>query len=125
MTVQRQPPIEIPFGGGPDEATGRLLRTPGAMRVVENCDHTKAGYLRKRRGYRLLDLERNTQGELLEQVFCAVATYRGELVILGTDNLHGVHADTAIVGGHSVTTRGPSMVGNWRRVDIAATSMGE
>lgn len=125
VAVQRQPPIEIPLGGGPDEATGRLFRGPGKLRVAQNVDQTKQGQLGKRRGYRLLDLSRETGGAVPGTIVEALGTYRGELVVIGPNEVYGAHTDETLATGHAVTYRGPSLVGNWRRTDLVAGGIGD
>lgn len=110
MTAQ---PIEIPFGGGPSQATGRLLRGPNTLEANVNGDHDKAGYLRKARGFSRLALTTTVQGEAPEVVFVSVGTDRGELVIVGRDAVYGVGAPAPDIDGAALVRRGPSLVGNY------------
>lgn len=121
--------IEIPLGGGPDEKTGRLLRTPGVIRAAINADHRQAGIIRKRRGYTRVDLDAvvNTTDDS-EEKFHAVATYRGELVIIGSDHLYAiVSLDGNLTGDNASATiirRGAIPRGGFAIQHVVSSSLG-
>ena len=120
-----QNPIEIPLGGGPSQALGRLLRGPDVLERCQNADHDKAGYLVKARGYTRIALTATTHGETPETVFVSVGIDRGGLVLVGLQNVYGVVAPTASVDGAALVRRGLSMVGNYRVGVIHGSSLSE
>jgi hypothetical protein len=120
-----QPPIEIPLGSGPSQATGRLFRGPNALESNQNGRHDQAGYLVKERGFTRLAFTTTTHGETPEAVAIAVAVDRGELVVIGHDNVYGVAANTASVDGAALVRRGPSLRGAYSIGTIHAASLGQ
>lgn len=125
MPLEKAPPVEIPLGGTLQQSVARLFRGPDTLRDARNVEQSKEGGLRKRRGHRLLDLSTDTNGNTPEVAFVGVGTYREELTVYGRENFYAVHADTAIVDGASVTLRGPTMVGDWDRLDIHSAAIAE
>lgn len=116
----------IPLGASLDQATAELFRGEGALVQAGNGDHAKAGELRKRRGYRRISFTQDTHGDRgIDVLFVSVGTLGQELVIYGRDTVLGVHADTAIVDGASVTVRGPSMLGDVDSYDVLAIGVTE
>lgn len=125
MPVQDLPVIEIPLAGSLDQATGRLVRGPAILRLAENVTHDKDGELRKRRGYRLVDVSFETHRLDIEVLFVSVATLADELVIYGRDFMYSLHADEPVVDLASLTRRGPTMVGDADSYDVLAIGMTE
>jgi hypothetical protein len=107
-------PLEIPLGGGPSQATGRLLRGPNVLESNANGDHDKGGYLIKARGFTRIALTTTTHGETPEGVFVSLGIDRGGLVLVGLRDIYGVVAPTASVDGAALVRRGRSMVGSYR-----------
>lgn len=125
MTIQRMAPVTIPLGQGPDEATARLLRDgTQALQVIRQGDVTKAGGVRKARGFARIALTTTTHGETPEAVYVSVGIDRGELVLVGMSYVYGVAANTAAVDGAALVRRGPSMVGDFEVGLIHAASIG-
>lgn len=123
--MSAQNPIEIPLGGGPSQALGRLLRGPDVLERAQNVDHDKAGYLVKARGYTRIGLTTTTHGETPEGVFVSVGIDRGGLVLVGLRDVYGVVAPTASVDGAALVRRGRSMVGSYRVGVIHGSSISE
>jgi hypothetical protein len=119
-----QQPLEIPLGGGPSQATGRLFRGPDVLESNQNGRHDKAGYLVKELGFTRIALTTTTHGETPEAVYVALAVDRGELVLVGRDAVYGVAANAAVVDGAALVRRGPSMVGAYSVGLIHAASLG-
>lgn len=122
--MQRQDPVTIPLGGGPDEATAKLLRGPGVLAVALDGDTTKAGGLTKARGFVRITTTSTTHGETPESVFISVGTDRGELVVVGERSTYGLAASDALVDGAALVLRGPSVVGNFREGVVHVASLG-
>jgi hypothetical protein len=120
-----QNPIEIPLGGGPSQAVGRLLRGPDVLERSQNADHDKAGYIVKARGYTRIALTTTTHGETPETVFTAMGIDRGGLVLVGLRDVYGVVVPTPSVGGAALVRRGRSMVGNYRVGIIHGSNISE
>jgi len=119
-----QQPIEIPLGGGPSQATGRLFRGPDSLESNQNGRHDKAGYLVKELGFTRIPLTTTTHEETPEAAYVGLALDRGELVLVGRDDVYGVAATSAVVDGASLVRRGPSMVGAYSIGLIHAASLG-
>lgn len=125
MSATPQAHIEIPLGGGPSQATGKLLRGPNVLEHNTNGDHDKAGYLTKARGFNRIALTTTTHGETLEVVMMSVGVAPGgELVLVGLRDTYGVAAPSAIVDGAALVRRGPSLVGSYRSGVIHVSSIG-
>ena len=122
--MQRQEPVTIPLGSGPDQATARLLRQATVLSEALNGDTSKAGGMRKARGYARIALTSTTHGVTPEAVFVSVGVDRGELVVVGLRDVYGVAAPTASVDVASLVRRGPSMIGNYREGVIHTASLG-
>jgi hypothetical protein len=126
MTLQRQPPIEIPLGGSLDQSAGELFRGPNVLADCSNGSHGKAPELRKRLGYTRLDTATTTHGETVDTVLVSLGVdLGGELVIVGRDHVYGVAAPDASVDGHAIVLRGPSHVGNFQVGILHTTALGE
>ena len=128
MTLQRQPPIEIPLGTGLDESRGQLFRGPAALAECINGDHSQAPELRKRRGYTRLPLLEVRSATVDPLFVCAGVDPRagggGELVLVGRDHVYGVPAYDATVDGAALVVRGPSFVGAVRAGIVATSAIG-
>lgn len=122
MTAQ---PIEIPLGGGPSQATARLLRGPNVLYANTNGDHDKAGSLAKARGFTRIALTTTTHGETPEAVMVSVGIDRGALVLTGLRDVYGVAAPTASIDGAALVRRGRSMVGSYRVGIIHGSALSE
>lgn len=125
MTTVRQEPVTIPFGGGPDESVARLFREATVLETVLDGDTSKAGGLRKARGYERISLAATTHEETPEAVYISVGVDRDELVLVGLEDTYALAASDAIVDGAAVVRRGPSMVGNFRSGLIHVAAIGE
>lgn len=121
--MQRQQPVTIPLGGGPDQAVTELLRGPNVLSVVYDGDTTKAGGLTKARGLERIPTG-TTHGETPESVFFSVGTDKGELVVVGQQSTYGLAASDALVDGAALVLRGPSIVGNFREGVVHVASLG-
>jgi hypothetical protein len=125
MTATPQQPIEIPLGGGPSQATGRLLRGPNVLEFNANADHDKAGYLVKARGFTRIALTTTTHGETPEIAFLSVGTdAQGELALVGVRDVYGVAANAPNVDGAALVLRGPALNGNYRAGVIHVSAIG-
>lgn len=120
-----QNPIELPLGGGPSQAVGRLLRGPDVLERCQNADHDKAGYLVKARGFTRIALTTTTHGETPETVFTSLGIDRGGLVLVGLRDVYGVVVPTPSVDGAALVRRGRSMVGNFRVGIIHGSNISE
>ena len=129
MTLQKQPPVEIPLGVGLDESRGKLFRDPASsLAVVLNGQHGQAPELRKRRGYTKLPTSTDVLGNSVDTVLVSLgveAVNGGELVIVGRDHVYGVAAPDATVDGQAIVERGPSFIGNFAAGIVATTSIGD
>lgn len=125
MTAVRQPPVTIPLGGGPDQATARLFRGPNVLAQVLDGDLSKAGGVRKARAYARITTSTTTHGDTPEAIFVSVGTDRGELVLVGLRDTYAVAAPTAAIDGAALVRRGPSLVGNYRSGVIHTASLGD
>ena len=129
MTLQKQPPVEIPLGVGVDEARGKLFRDPtSSLDVCTNGQHGQAPELRKRRGYAKLPTATDALGNTVDLVLVSLGVESvngGELVIVGRDHVYGVAAPDGTVDGQALVLRGPSFVGNFAAGIVATTSIGD
>lgn len=120
-----QNPIEIPLGGGPAEAVGRLFRGPDTLERCQNGRHDKAGYLVKERGFTRIPLTTTALGETPEAVFVSLGVDRGELVAVGLDYVYGVAANAAAIDGAALVRRGPAMIGQFNVGMVHGSAMGD
>jgi hypothetical protein len=124
--LQRQPPLTIPLGTGPDQSTARLFRDgTQVLADVRNGEMGKAGGVRKARGFGRIALTTTVHGETPESVFVSVGVSHGELVLVGKSNFYSVAAPTAAIDGAALVLRGPSMVGAFEIGLVHASSQGD
>lgn len=116
--------VQIVFEGL-DQKTDHKLRAPGKLASAINVEFDKVGSLNKRRGYRRISTSVTAHGQTPESVFTSVATYHGELLLLGEEYAYAVGATTAIVDGASLIRRGPVLRGCYRVRDIAQATIGD
>jgi hypothetical protein len=116
-------PVQIVLEGL-DQKTDSKMRAPGKLASAINVEFDKVGALNKRRGYRRVTTSTTTHGQTPEAVFTAVATYNGELVVIGEEYLYAVGAIAADIDGGSLIRRGPVLRGSYRVRDIAQASIG-
>jgi len=119
-----QEPIEIPLGGGPSQATGRLFRGPNVLEINTNGDHDRAGYLVKARGFTRIPLTTTTHGDTPESVFVSLGVMAGELLVVGRNNAYAVAAPAASIDGATLVLRGPSMVGAFEIGTVHSSALG-
>lgn len=115
--------IEVPLLGGLSEHDDPKSTPPGKLHSSVNVEFMKRGRLNKRRGYKRIPLTEAT-GETVDQILCAVATYRDELVVFGFNNLYAVGDRTDRIGsddgGKSLVRRSYVPRAAVRRQDVAA-----
>ena len=87
---------------------------PGQLRRCENAIFPKSGRIDKRRGYLILDLLEDTDGEIIDpyNLFCNVANYQDQLIVVGYDTLYTVASRTQSVVNADLIRRGPTLRGN-------------
>lgn len=107
MAIQFQP-TEIVLDGL-DQKTSAPMRVPGKLSHAINVEYDKTGALNKRRGYQFIDLGNTVNLFDDDAVFCAVTTFRGELVVFSYDHLCTLGSrDSAMRGTDSLVYRGPN-----------------
>lgn len=120
--------VEIPLARGLDQKTERLFRSPGVLRHARNVDHRTGGVLRKRRGYERVELAGAEVSDLeVEESFLGVATFRGELVLIGSEYVYGVPSYESLIGngGNAIARRGPTLRGGYTIEHVHSSSLGD
>jgi len=123
--MQRQQPVTIPLGSGPDQSTTKLLRGVNVLSVVYDGDTTKGGGIIKGRGLERIPTSTTTHGHTPESVFFTVGTDKGELVVVGQQSTFGLAASDALVDGAALVRRGPSIVGSFSEGVVHVASIGQ
>lgn len=107
---------------GLDQKTSAPMQVPGKLVLAINCEYDKTGAINKRRGYQLVALDDTVNVFDDDAVFCAVATLRGELVVVSYDYVCSLGSrDSALRGGDALVYRGPCNRGACK-LDYVGTS---
>ncbi len=100
-----------------------LASVPGTLDRAINVEFDTPPDLNKRRGYRRIATSVDLQGNTVEAVFCAVATFGNELVVYGSEFLYAVVSDRGEVDGASIVRRGPVNRGNYTVSHVVSSSL--
>lgn len=123
MPIQFEP-VQIVLEGL-DQKTDHKLRAPGKLASAINVEFDKVGALNKRRGYRRVTTSVTAHGQTPEAVFTSVATYNGELVLIGQEYVYAIGSISAALDGGSLVRRGPVLRGSYRVRDIMQATIGD
>lgn len=87
---------------------------PGALRSCQNATFPKQGRVDKRRGYRLVSSDEDTSGTDIDprNLYCNVAHFRDQLVLVGYDVLYSLVGTDTSVFDADLVRRGPTHRGN-------------
>ncbi|MCA9656354.1 MAG: hypothetical protein KC501_40990 [Myxococcales bacterium] len=106
-------PIEVIFRGVGEHSDPKT-QIPGELESCENAVFTKRGRIAKRRGYQLVPVATDVEGDDIDphNLFLAAGQIHRELVVIGYDTCWSLVArETAFGSGHLVA-RGPTFRGN-------------
>jgi hypothetical protein len=86
-----------------------ITRPPDMLEYGINIEFDKDGILNTRRGYQFVDLRETVNRADDDDVFCAVTTYRDELVVFSYDYVEALGSkDAQLRGEDALVYRGPS-----------------
>lgn len=106
--------ITIPLAGMVNDKIARLARGPQVMRRTDNTSHALQGELGKRRGFTRITTTGSVGGQQPDGVLVAVGDNKGELVVIGRNNIYSIGTpDETVSTGEALIHRGPSMSGNF------------
>ena len=101
--------VEVDFQGLAEHLDPRK-RPVGTLAVSQNVQYAKTGAINKRRGYLRVTQTADVLGDGIDPEQCEwqrVATYRGELVVIGHTVMYGLVNRTTAVSGGQLALRGP------------------
>lgn len=117
-------PFEVVFRGLA-EHTDVKTQIPGALDVCENAVFHKLGRISKRRGYGLVPVDEDIEGEPIDprNLFLNGASVHGELVVVGYDRLFSLASRVVAFGSGRLVPKGPTFRGNVRVFTLSTGSL--
>lgn len=97
----------------------------GGLDVCENAVFWKKGRISKRKGYGLVPVLEDLEGDPLDphNLFVNGASCHGELVVVGYDRLYSLAARVITFGSGRLVPKGPTFRGNVRVFTISTGSL--
>lgn len=117
-------PVEIVLDAL-DQKTSGPTRIPGKLEHAINVEYDKTGAINKRLGYQFVDLSNTVNRFDDDAVFCALTTYRDELVVFSYDYVSGLGSrDSLLRGTDALVYRGPTNRGAVKLQHVATSETG-
>lgn len=125
MALQFQP-FEVIFRGL-GEHDDPKTQLPGTLETCENAVFDKRGRIAKRRGYGLVSVDEDIEGDAIDpnNLLVNAASIHGELVVFGYDVLYGLASRTTAFGSGRLVSKGPTFRGNVEVLHVATASLSE
>ena len=119
-------PFEVIFRGLGEHSDPKT-QLPGTLEVCENAVFTKRGRISKRRGYGLVPVDDDIEGNAIDpsNLLVNAASLHGELVVFGYDVLFGLASRTTAFGSGRLVPKGPTFRGNVEVLHVATASLSE
>lgn len=117
-------PFEIVFRGLAEHDDPKT-QLPGVLETCENAVFTKRGSISKRRGYGLVSVDEDIEGDAIDpsNLLVNAASLHGELVVFGYDVLFGLVSRTTAFGSGRLVPKGPTFRGNVEVLHVATASL--
>jgi hypothetical protein len=116
--------FEVMFRGLAEHSDPKT-QLPGALEVCENVVFTKANQVAKRRGFALIPVSSDIEGNPIDpnNVFVNIGRVGGELLLIGYDQAFALGIRGQNFGSGRLVSRGPTTRGNVTVLSIATASI--